>query len=77
MTTGFDKPVRRRTVGTYKFTVSGPMPHSEGRKLIVELAGDVHGDLVRIREEGCQRWVELDVARLYHRGLVTMASKKG
>jgi len=75
-TKGFDKPVSRRTVGSYKFTVQGPLLHSDGKRLVVELRGDEHGDLVRIREEKCKRWVELDVARLYHRGLVTMAVKK-
>ena len=75
--TSFDKPVKRVTVGKYRFTVQGPLVHSEGRRLVVELSGNEHGDLVRIREEGRKTWVELDASRLYHRGLMTMAGKKG
>ena len=74
--TGFDKPVTRRTMMAYRFTVSGAIANSTGRRLVVELKGDEkNGDFVRIREEGRQTWVELDVAGLYSRGLSTRSKQ--
>ena len=74
--TNFDHSVTRRTVGRYRFSISGVYPSPEGRRLIVELASNGHGDLIKIREERRQDFVELDVAQLYAKGLLQKASKK-
>jgi hypothetical protein len=51
--TGFDKAVTRRTVDAYRFTVTGSgIPAVDGRKLVVTLINEGHGDLIRIREAG-------------------------
>jgi hypothetical protein len=68
--TGMDRPVKRRTVTPYRVTVTGVYPDPQGRKLVVELTGDGHGDLIRIRESGRRKWVELDVAELYRKALI-------
>ena len=74
--TNFDHPVVRRTVGRYRFSISGAYASPEGRRLIVELNGGIHGDLIRIREEKLQTWIELDVSNLYAQGLLAKATKK-
>ncbi len=74
--TGFDRPVRRRTVGKYRVTVTGAMTSPSGKHFIVELRGDEHGDLVAIREERRRQWVELDVPGLYVRGLLAQARRE-
>ena len=73
--TGFDKPVTRRTIGKYRFTITGAFQHPDGRRLIVELKGDQHGDLIRIREEKRQQWVELDASELYLKGLRAQSAR--
>ena len=74
--TSFDRPVTRRTIGRYRFTISGAYPASDGKRLVVELVGNQRGDFIRIREEKRQQAVELDVSELYARGLRTLAAKK-
>lgn len=34
--TSFDRRVRRRTVGKYRFTLSGALAAPQGRRLVVE-----------------------------------------
>ncbi len=67
--TGFDKTVSRRTIGKYRFAISGAFRSEAGRRLVVELSGDDHADLLRIREERRREWVELDIPSLYLKGL--------
>jgi len=74
--TSFDRPVRRRTIGKYRVRVTGVSPSPTGRRLIVELRGDEHGDLIAIREERRRQWVELDVPGLYLKGLVAKARRE-
>jgi len=68
--TDMSHSVPRTTVAPFRITVSGAYRDVNGRKLVVELAGGEHGDLLRIREAGRRTWVELDVAELYRRGLI-------
>lgn len=74
MATEFSRPVRRRTVGVYRFALTHAIRgDATGRKLVVELKGDDHGDLIRIREERRRDWVELDVAELYRKAVIQRA----
>lgn len=74
--TDMDKKVKRRTVSPYRITISGAYPDMLGRKLVVELAGGPHGDMIRIREAGRRKWVELDVAETYRKGLIATARRE-
>jgi hypothetical protein len=74
---GFDKPVTRRTTNKYRFSISGAYPSPEGKRLIVELSSNAHGDFIKIHEERLQTFVELDIAQLYAKSLLSQASKKG
>jgi len=68
--TGMDKAVRRSTVDHYRITITGAHPDPTGRKLVVELSNNGHGDLIRIREARRRKWVTFDVATLYRKGII-------
>ena len=70
------KPCRRITCNPYRITVSGAIASESGRKLVAELVGDQHGDLLRLREAGRRTWVTLSIPELYRRGLLAMTGKK-
>ena len=63
-------------MGKYRFTLSGTIPDPYGKRLVVELYGDEHGDFIRMREEKRRQWVTLDIPGLYVRGLLAIAAKK-
>jgi hypothetical protein len=69
------KPCRRITCNPYRITVSGATVSESGRKLVAELAGDQHGDLLRLREAGRRTWVTLSIPDLYRRGLLAQVKK--
>jgi hypothetical protein len=74
--TGFDKSVTRRTVGHYRIGLTGAYPSPTGKRIVAELKGDAHGDLLRMRIEGHKTWVELSVPDLFAKGLIAQARKK-
>jgi hypothetical protein len=74
--TGFNRHVRRRTIGRYRISITGAIPSPSGKRLVVVLKGDEHGDLIAIRQERSKQWVEFDVPGLYLRGLLAKARQE-
>lgn len=74
--TTMDKPVRRKTVQRYRITLARAFPDAiSGKQLVVELANNGSADLLRIREAGRRKWIEMDVAELYRIGLIKTAKR--
>jgi poly-gamma-glutamate capsule biosynthesis protein CapA/YwtB (metallophosphatase superfamily) len=72
--TGFDKAVRRKTLGKYRIAIGGAVRAESGKPLVVELHGDQAGDWLSIREAGRRYRLTLDVAELYRMGLMAQAA---
>ena len=72
--TGFDRPVSRKTLRSYRVTISGVCVSPTGKALVATLRGDSQGDHLIIREAGRRHRVTLDVAELYRRGLLAQAA---
>ncbi len=69
--TAADHPVTRCTVNSYRVSLTGADRTPCGRRLVITIHGDQHGDYITIREHRRRHRVTLDVSALYRRAILS------